>query len=421
MTGFYHQARGIGRTTLPLTDLKVKTAKPQAKPYKLTDGGGLYLLVKLNGSKYWQYRFRINGKQGTYQIGTYPDTSIKKAREEHLLAREKVSEGVNPKELKQARKVSIERNEHRFSYYYDEWIKKQNLAPSTLGDLQQRVEKNLTPYLDKKRIDEWTTLDLLKILQQVSDRGSRETAIRMASILRRVFNDVLLLQIIDTNPANGLNELLPKPDPKLKKNFAHIDNEADLSRLLKALDEVRPRQDYVVRMALKLMPLVFLRPGNIRFLRWSYISFKDKTIVIPASAMKRNFEHTVPLATQAVAILKAVQELTGGDEYVFNTSRGNGKPMSENTTTKAIQTLIDPETGDPYGKESMTSHGFRHTASTLLNEMGYDPDVIELQLAHINKDRIRATYNKAQLMEKRIAMMAGWANYLDELREQKHG
>jgi integrase len=169
-------------------------------------------------------------------------------------------------------------------------------------------------------------------------------------------------------------------------------------------------------MALKLMPMVFLRPGNIRFLKWTYISFKDKTIVIPASAMKRNFEHTVPLATQAVAILKAVQKLTGEDEYVFNTSRGNGKPMSENTTTKAIQTLVDTDTGNPYGKESMTSHGFRHTASTLLNEKGYDPDVIELQMAHINKDRIRATYNKAQLMDQRIKMMQEWADYLDELK-----
>ena len=416
MTGFYHQLCGIGWTTLPLTDNKVKSAKPKAKPYKLTDGAGLYLLVKPNGSTYWQYRFRIHGKQGTYQIGTYPDVSLKKAREEHLLAREKVAEGINPKELKNARKVSIERDEHRFSYYYDEWIRKQNLALSTLGDLQQRVEKNLTPFLDKKRINEWTTLDLLKILQQISDRGSRETAIRMASILRRVFNDVLLLQIIDTNPAYGLNELLPKPDPKLKKNFAHIDNEADLSRLLKALDEVRPRQDYVVRMALKLMPMVFLRPGNIRFLKWEYISFKDKNIVIPALAMKRNFEHTVPLAKQAVSILMEVQELTGDDEYVFNTSRGNGKPMSENTTTKAIQTLIDPDTGNLYGKESMTSHGFRHTASTLLNEKGYDPDVIELQMAHINKDRIRATYNKAQLMDQRIKMMQEWADYLDSLK-----
>jgi integrase len=401
---------------MPLTDTKVKTAKPKDKPYKLSDGRGMYLLVNTTGSKYWQFHFRINGKQGTYQIGTYPDTSLKKARDELQLARDKVLQGLNPKEIKQERKASTEKEENRFNHYYVEWLKKQNFAPSTLKDLKLRVKKNLTPFMDKKQVDEFTTLDLLKILQRITDRGARETAIRVAGILRQVFNELLLLQIIENNPANGLTELLPKPNPADKKNFAHIDNEGDLQRLLQALDEVRPRQDYAVRMALKLMPLVFLRPGNIRFLRWEYVDFEKKTIKIPASEMKRNIEHTVPLSRQATTILKNIQELTGDDEYVFSTGRGNGKPMSENTTTKAIQTVTDADTGKPYGKDFMTSHGFRHTASTLLNEMGYDADVIELQMAHMSKDRIRATYNKAQWMDKRIAMMQEWADYLDKLR-----
>ncbi len=378
-----------------LTDAKVKAAKPKPKPYKLTDGGGMYLLVNSNGSRYWQYRYRLNGKQNTYQIGTYPDVSLKTAREEHQLARAKVAQGISPKAIKQGRKVAVERDEHRFSHYYDAWVKKQNLAPSTLSDQNQRVEKNLKPFLDKKRIDEWTTLDLLKIVQGVSERGARETAVRMAGILRRVFNDVLLLQIIDTNPATGLAELLPSPDPKQKKNFAHIASEHDLRRLLKAIYTVRPRQDYADTMALD---------WNLR------------TITIPAGAMKRHNEHVVPLSDQALAILKEMQRLTGDDEYVFTTSRGNGRPMSENTTTKALQTLIDPETGLSFGRDFITSHGFRHTASTLLNERGYDADVIELQLAHINKDRIRATYNKAQWMEKRTQMMQEWADYLNGLR-----
>ena len=398
-----------------LTDTKVKTAKSRTKPYKLTDGRGMYLLVQPNGSKYWQYRFRIRGKQGTYQIGSYPDVSLSKAREELQLAREKVSQSINPVELKRERKASTEREEHRFSYYYDEWLKKQNFAPSTLNDLKLRVKKNLTPFIDKKRVDELTTRDLLEILRRISDRGARETALRVAGILRQVFNEILLLNVIDNNPATGLTELLPKPDPKAASNFSHINNEADLRRLLISLNEVRPRQDYCVRMALKLMPLVFLRPGNIRFLRWQYVDFDKQQIQIPASEMKRNIEHVVPLSRQALEILKHVYELTGDDEYVFSTSRGHGKPMSENTTTKAIQTVVDPDTGEPYGKDFMTSHGFRHTASTLLNEIGYDPDVIELQMAHMSRDRIRATYNKAQWMERRIQMMQEWADYLDGL------
>jgi integrase len=402
---------------MALTDTKVKNTKSKAKPYKLTDGGGMYLLVRPNGSKYWQYRFRINNKQGTYQIGSYPDVSLKKARDEHKLAREHVAEGINPKAIKLERKAEEERNNHRFDHYYKAWLSNQNLAPSTLKDLKQRVKKNLTPFMDKKGVGEYTTLDLLKILQRVSERGARETAIKMAGVLRRVFNDILLLQLIETNPAAGLAELLPKPDPKKKKNFSHITNVHDLSNLLIAIDQVRPRQDYAVTMALRLMPLVFLRPKNIRYMKWEYVNFHTKQILFPAHEMKRNTDHVVPLSDQALKILKSIHELTGDDEYVFSTTRGNGKPMSENTTTKAIQTLIDPDTRNAYGKEFMTSHGFRHTASTFLNELGYDPDVIELQLAHINKDRIRATYNKAQWMEKRTQMMQEWADYLDQLKE----
>ena len=401
---------------MPLTDTKVKTAKAKDKSYKLADGRGMYLLVNPTGSKYWQYRFRINHKQGTYQIGTYPDTSLQKAREELQLARDKVNQGINPIEIKKERKASTEREEHRFSYYYEEWLKKQNFAPSTLKDLKLRVKKNLKPHMDKRQVDEFTTQDLLKILRRITDRGARETALRVAGILKQVFNDILLLEIIDTNPAVGLADLLPKPDPKAAENFSHIDNEADLKRLLVALAEVRPRQDYCVTMALRLMPLVFLRPGNIRFLRWEYVDFDKAQIKIPPSEMKRNIEHVVPLSTQAIEILKHVYELTGDDEYVFSTNRGNGKPMSENTTTKAIQTVVDTDTGNPFGKDFMTSHGFRHTASTFLNEKGFDPDVIELQMAHMSKDRIRATYNKAQWMDKRTQMMQEWADYLDQLK-----
>jgi hypothetical protein len=176
---------------MPLTDTKVKTAKSKDKPYKLTDGGGMYMLIKPNGSKYWQYRFRLNQKQGTYQIGSYPDFSLKKAREDHQLARQYVAEGNHPKLIKAERKALGQKDQYRFSYYYQEWLAKQNLAPSTLKDLKQRVTKNLTPHMDKEEVSAYKTLDLLRILQQVSDRGARETAIKMAGVLRRVFNDIL--------------------------------------------------------------------------------------------------------------------------------------------------------------------------------------------------------------------------------------
>jgi integrase len=296
------------------------------------------------------------------------------------------------------------------------WLNKQVLAESTLKDLKQRIDKNLIPFLDRKNLDEYTTADLLKIMLSISDRGAKETAIRLANVARRVFNEVLILGIIESNPAQGLAELLPKPDRRIDNNFGHITSTAELKVLLNQIDFPSKRQDFAVTQALKLMPLVFLRPYNIRFLKWEYVDFDNNFIKLPATELKNNKPLDVPLATQAVVILKQMHQVTGHKTYVFISNRGKDTPLSENTTTSALKRLINPSTNQPFGTGYMTSHGFRHTASTMLNELGYEADIIELQLAHTNKDRIRATYNKAQWMDKRIAMMQDWANYLDAIK-----
>jgi integrase len=407
---------------MALTHTAVSKAKAEDKPKKLTDGGGLYLLVKPSGFKGWKYDFRLNAKRGTFTIGSYPDISLKDARIAHQTAREHVAKGVNPKQIKVQQSIANELDTHRFSFYAKQWIAKQHMAESTLSDLQQRIDKNLIPKLDKKRVNEFTTLDLLRITEIVSNRGAKETALIMARVLRKVFNEILLLGVIESNPAQGLSELLPKPDRRQRNNFAHVTTTSELKALLLQIDTPSKRQDYAVTQALKLMPLVFLRPHNIRYLRWEYIDFESHQINIPASELKTRKPLTVPLATQAEIILKDMHRLTGELEYVFVSSRGqNAKviiPLSENTTTKAIQRLINPITNKPFGVGYMTSHGFRHTASTMLNELGFDSDIIELQLAHIDKNQVRATYNKAQWMEKRINMMQAWANYLDGLKTQ---
>jgi integrase len=401
---------------MPVTDTAIKNAKPKDKPYKLSDGGGLYLLVKPSGYKTWKYDFRLDSTRGSYTIGKYPDISLKLARQEHRKAREMVAQGVNPKQIKTDRKVNEELINKRFSYYMKKWLDKQVIADSTLKDLQQRIDKNLIPYLDKKNLDEFTTLDLLSIMLKMSDRGAKETAIRLANVARRVFNEVLILGIIKTNPAQGLAELLPKPDRRIDNNFGHITSTAELKVLLNQIDFPSKRQDFAVTQALKLMPLVFLRPYNIRFLKWEYVDFDNNFIKLPATELKNNKPLDVPLATQAVVILKQMHQVTGHKTYVFISNRGKDTPLSENTTTSALKRLINPSTNQPFGTGYMTSHGFRHTASTMLNELGYEADIIELQLAHTNKDRIRATYNKAQWMDKRIAMMQDWANYLDAIK-----
>ena len=402
---------------MTLTATAVTNAKAKDKPYKLSDDGGLYLKVSTTGHRAWKYDYRLHGARGTYTIGSYPEFSLKQAREQHREARELVANGKKPMQIKELKRVESDLNDKRFSHYAKQWFDKQNLAETTSGDLWQRINKNLIPYLDKKKVNEFTTADLLKIMLIMTNRGAKETANRMANVLRRIYNEILILGIVETNPAQGLAELLAKPDHRLKENFGHVTSESDIRILLKLIDNPTARQDFAVTQALKLMPLVFLRPRNIRFLKWEYIDFDKKVINLPASELKTNKPLAVPLATQAITILKQIQPLTGNGIYVFVSGHSsNGQPLSENTTTQALRRFINPTTGEPFGTGYMTSHGFRHMASTMLNELGYDPDVIELQLAHINKDRIRAVYNKAQLMDKRVKMMQDWADYLDGLK-----
>jgi integrase len=278
---------------MSLTDTAVKNAKPENKERKLSDSGGLYLLIKPTGYKCWKYDFRLDSTRGSYTIGNYPDISLKKAREEHREARELVAMGINPKQIKIQRKVKDELKNKRFSFYMNQWLEKQVLAKSTYSDLKQRIDKNLIPYLDGKYI-----------------------------------NEILVLRIIDSNPAQGLAELLPKPDRRIDNNFGHITDETDLRNLLKQIDCPTPKQDFAVTQALKLMPLVFLRPYNIRFLKWEYINFDDRIINIPATELKNNKPLDVPLAEQAIDILKDMQAVTGDKEYVFVTSRGKDTPQT---------------------------------------------------------------------------------------------
>lgn len=401
---------------MPLTNTAISKAKPKDRQYKLSDQGGLYLIIRTVGTKTWKYDYRINGKRGTYTIGNYPEISLKDAREAHLKARRLVSDGVNPTEAKKINTVKNELNGKRFSHYAKGWISKQNYAQPTKSDLNQRLEKNIYPFLDKNPVESYTTLELLNILTKISDRGSKETAKRMAGIIRRVFNELLILGLIENNPAQGLAELLPRTDHRTKGNFGHTTDPKELKHLIQQIyNPNSSRQSPITTYALQLMPLLFLRPKNIRFMKWEYIDFDNAMLTIPGSEMKAGKELKVPLARQAIDILKNIQPLTRKYEYVFVTSHGHNKPMSENTTTAAIRRLINPSTGEPYGTGFMTSHGFRHTASTLLNEMGYSADAIELQLAHIHQDRVRATYNKAQLMNERIKMMQEWANHIENL------
>lgn len=390
-----------------LTNAKIKNLKPKDKAYKVTDGGGLYVFVAKSGSRSFRYDAKLNGRRITVTLGKYPATTLAEARDGHLQAHLKVAKGIDPRETTTDKKC--------FSYYALEEMNTLDLREATYKKRLGRMEKYLFPALDKKDVTEITALDILRLLKPIAERGNRETAHRLAIYCRQTFDYLLSLQLTDNNPAESVKRLLPKV--KETTNFAHLTTSSDLSLFLRSIDSFSG--DYSVKQALKFMALVFLRPHNIRFLKWEYVDFENKLITYPPDQMKMNKEHKVPLSKQVFTILNDMKNLTGRYEYVFLSAKSinlDKKPISENTLNVAITRLTNPDTQQAFGRGFLTSHGIRHTASTRLNELGFKPDVIELQLAHASKDRIRATYNKAELLPERTAMMQEWANYLDELK-----
>ena len=392
-----------------LTNSKVKNLKPKDKPYKTGDGGGLYVYTTKTGTKSFRYDFKINNKWGTVTFGTYPEISLAEARLEHEKARSFIAKDIDPRQAKNNNQLK------RFSCYALEQMKSLDLRETTYKKRLGRMKKYLFPILDKKPVEEVTALDVLNLLQPIAERGQRETAQRLAIYCSQTFDYLLGLQLIQNNPAESVKRLLPKV--KETTNFAHLTKSSDLSLFLKAVDA--HKGDYAVKRALQLMPLVFLRPHNVRFLKWEYIDLENRLITYPPEQMKMNKEHKVPLSDQALGIIMEMKRHTSGFDYVFLSERSinsNHNPMTENTLNVAITRLINPDTSKPFGRGFLTSHGIRHTASTQLNELGFNPDVIELQMAHAPKDRIRAIYNKSELMPERIKMMQSWADYLDGLK-----
>ncbi|WP_178861259.1 tyrosine-type recombinase/integrase [Thiomicrorhabdus cannonii] len=393
-----------------LTDIAVKKLKPLDKAYKTTDGGGLYILTTPTGTKTWRYDCSINGKRATLTFGEYPTLSLADARKQHEETKAQIKSGIDPRKAEQV-------DEHLslpFSHYALEMMKTQELRDSTYAKKLNRMKKHLFPVLDKMPVTKITSIDLLNLIKPIAVHGKRETAQLLATYCRQTFDTLMSLQLIQINPAESISRLIPKP--KQSQNFAHITSPQEFASLLIGIDNYHG--DFAVKKALQLAPLVILRPHNIRFLKWRYVNFRDKLITIPAYEMKMNRDHKIPLSRQALAILEEMHQATSDKELVFISSRSkNDKEMSENTLNQAVIRIKDPITGEPLGRGTMTSHGFRHTASTLLNELKFSADAIELQLAHVNKDRIRATYNKAELMEERTEMMQKWADYLDSLKK----
>lgn len=388
-----------------LTPSTVTNAKPRAKPYKLADGGGMYLLVNPNGSRWWRLKYRRPGtrKENALSLGVFPDVSLRRARAKRDEARKLLADGIDPAYKRQADAAA---GAETFEAIAREWFAKHSpqWATSHAEKVARRLERDAYPWIGRKPIAKVTAPDVLALMHRVDSRGARDTAHRVQQTCGQVFRYAVATGRADVDPTPMLRGAIP---PATETHFASIRDPDKMGELLRALDGFQGT--HTVRCALLLAPLLFVRPGELRQAEWAEINLEAAEWRIPAERMKMRAPHIVPLATQAVAILRDLQPLTVTGRYVFPSIRTRARPMSENTVNVALRRL-------GYDKGTITGHGFRSMASTNLNEQGWSPDVIECQLAHADRNKVRGTYNFAKYLPARRKMMQAWADYLDGLR-----
>lgn len=394
---------------MALTDVAIQAARAREKPWKLFDEKGLYLLVEPKGGRWWRFKYRIAQREKLLSLGTYPEVSLKLARERRDRARELVAAGRDPSAQRQADRAA---QADTFEHIAREWLLQQKhaLAPATYGKKLGWFEDFLFPHIGRHAIASLTAPDLLKVLKRIEERGIHETAHRARSLAGNVFRYAIVTGRAERDISADLRGALK---PVAVKNRSAITMPSQIGELLRRIHAYHGQP--ATEAALKLAPLLFVRPGELRRAEWSelHLDGKKPEWRIPPAKMKMRDEHLVPLSTQAVEILRDLEPITGGGgRYVFPSIRGADRPISENTVNLALRAM-------GYTGDEMTGHGFRAMASTLLNEQGFAPDVIELQLAHKERDVVRAAYNRATRLDERRKMMQAWADYLDELRVGK--
>ena len=392
---------------MPLTDAGIRKARPTDKPQKLADGGGLYLLLNPNGSRWWRYKYRFEGKEKLLSLGTYPETSLAEAREKHAAARKRLQAGTDPGAHRKAEKAAgAERAANSFAVVAEEWLAKQTgkMSPATYEKARWTFDTLVNPWIGNRSIADIDAPEMLKLLQRIEERGAHETAHRTKQRCGQIFRYAIARGGAKHEPTADLKGALT---PVAVKHRAAITDPTKVGELLRAIESYTG--SLVVRTALKLAPLLFVRPGELRQAEWAEFDLDNVQWRIPGSKMKMREEHIVPLPSQAVAILHELHPLTGSGRYVFPGERSRQRPMSDAAVNAALRRM-------GFDKDTMTGHGFRAMASTCLNEMGWAPDVIERQLAHAERNKVRAAYNRASHIAERRKMMQAWADYLDGLR-----
>ncbi len=400
----------LGTNTMPLTDIQLRNLKPEAKPYRKADGGGLFVEVRPNASKLWRLAYRFDGKQKLMAMGSYPETSLARAREKRLEAKKLLQDGIDP--MAKAKVEEAERRaliEHTFANIADELLdkrRKDGLAETTLTKKAWLIDMAKADF-GNRPISDISAADILSTLRKPEAAGNFETAKRLRTVIGEVFRYAVATARAELDPTQSLRGALVAPKVQ---HYAAATSQADFARLLKAIwiyDGGGP----VIQSALKLMGLLYPRPGELRLSTWDEFDLQSCVWTIPAARMKMRREHKKPLPMAAVDILRGLVEVTGPDGLVFKSLYASGRPISENTLNQALRRM-------GFDKDEATSHGFRSSASSLLNESGkWNPDAIEAELAHIGADQARNVYHRAAYWDERVQMSDWWSQVIvDQVR-----
>lgn len=393
---------------MSLSDAKARNAKTKAKPYKIADGEGLFLWIMPSGSKYWRMRFYFRGKEKLLALGVYPEISLSDARERRAQARKTLAAGNDPGEVKkEAKRQAVLNSANAFEVVAREWFEKRKpgWAASSAKIMLLRLENYILPKLGKRPIAEISAPEVLAMVRFVEDRGAVELARRLMQMCGQIFMYAIATGRAERNPVPDLRGALKTP---VVKHHAFL-TAGDLPEFLKKLEDYDG--DLQTTLALRLLLLTFVRTTELRAAQWKEIDWDKAEWRIPAERMKMKELHIVPLSRQSIAVLREAQKVSGKEQYVFPNRQTPSTFMSENTMLYALYRM---------GYHSRTTgHGFRSTASTILNEHDFRADVIERQLSHGERNTVRAAYNHAQYLPERRKMMQWWADYLDKAAAKK--